>query len=92
MPHFPGGDPGFIAFIKQHTTYPDSALIHRIEGKVIVAFDVDTNGTVKNPVIKRGINKYLDEEALRVLRLLPGFEPCKQKVTMVFPFNFKLPQ
>ena len=68
---------------------------NQIQGKVICRFIIDIDGSVTKPEVVRGLDRYLDAEALRVIKLLPKFTPGKQngKVVRVWytvPVTFKL--
>jgi len=70
LPQYPGGKKAFIEFIKNNLRYPQQALDAKIEGRVLVEFEIDDNGTVHNPWIKKSLGYGCDEEALRVVGLL----------------------
>jgi TonB family protein len=70
------GDVPFQDFIKRNLQYPESAKKHKIEGSVIIDFYLETNGTVSNVRVGRGLFKSLDDEALRVIRLSPLWIPA----------------
>jgi protein TonB len=95
MPEFPGGNDSMYKFIFQNTIYPNAALHQRIEGKVIVQFIVNEDGSVSNAIVKKSAHPLLDAEALRVVNLFLNFKPGTQqgksvKVYFMLPFNFKL--
>lgn len=77
-PSFPGGFAEQLKFIESNMQYPSEAMENGIEGRVYVTFDVDTDGTILNPVILRDIGGGCGEEALRIVRLMPKWEPGKQ--------------
>jgi TonB family protein len=85
-----GGDTGLIEFINKNLTYPKE---NYVVGKVYVEFIVDTLGFVKNVKIKKGINKEMDKEAIRIVKLLtfiPGKiydKPTEVKMTLPISFN-----
>ena len=90
-PGFPGGDGALIKFIKDNINYDTSKMI---AGKVYVRFVVDTDGTVKNLEIARGLSPANDAEAIRVVSLFPNFTPGYEggkvrKTPMVVPIVFK---
>ena len=96
MPEFPGGDEARVKFLKKNLIYPDSARKHGIQGTVFATFTVDTNGSVSNPKILRGIGYGCDEEAIRVLKLMPKWKPSLQEnkavlFRMNLPVKFALP-
>jgi TonB family protein len=90
------GDGKRIAIAIMKTRYPAEAKEKNIQGKVIIAFTVDTNGGISNYRIKKGIGGGCDEEALRVIKLvngewLPGMLNDKPvKVEFEMPFSFTL--
>ena len=75
---FPGGDVALSRFMFQHV---DPELAHRnnIEGKVIVQFLITRNGEVRDVTIKKSVHPLLDKEALRVIGMLPKWQPAKRK-------------
>lgn len=97
---FPGGDVAMIQFIADNMKYPEQALENGIEGRVIVSFIVESDGSVSNPQIMRSKHPELNEEALRIVSLFPKFEPGyrfnddgKEAVRCWYnvPIQFKLP-
>ena len=81
--------------VKIHFKYPPEALAEGIQGKVSVAFRINTDGTV-SIIAKRGVHKTLEEEAVFLIRSLPCFIPGKMRgvptaVTYRYFVNFKLP-
>ena len=82
-------------FIIKNTEYPPKAKNYNITGRVFVSFVVEKSGKLVNVKIVRGVDKYLDAEALRVVKLLPNFIPGKQRgkavnVQYTIPINFQL--
>ena len=77
MPAFPGGNAAMLAFLGRKTNYPAEALDHRVSGKVHVAFVVDADGRLRDPQVVRGLGYGLDEEALRLVRIMPWWTPGK---------------
>jgi TonB family protein len=75
---FSDGMDSFYLFIKKNVQYPESARKHKIRGSVLVGFYVETNGTVSDVKIIRGLFKSVDEEALRVVGLSPLWIPASQ--------------
>jgi TonB family protein len=95
QPTFPGGNTAFYKFIGHNMTYPSQARRMGIEGRVIVQFVVDKDGSVSDVKVVKGIGAGCDEEAERVLKLSPKWSPGKErgrsvKVRMVLPIIFKL--
>ena len=97
MPSFPGGDVALMKFIKDNMIYPPEALKNRIEGKVIILFVVTKTGKVGKVKVVRSVNKELDQEAVRLIKMLPDFSPGRNNVGepvnvwYILPVIFKLP-
>lgn len=95
MPEFPGGQQQLYKFLSANLRYPATARAEGIEGRVILRFVVDTTGAVTQPRIERGVDKALDEEALRVVNMMPRWKPGKNNGSTVrvyyrLPVYFKL--
>ena len=75
-PTFPGGDEKLMEWISQHIQYPQNAYDSHIQGRVIVQFLVKEDGSVGDAKIVRSVWPLLDEEALRVVTILPKFNPA----------------
>jgi TonB family protein len=96
-PIYKSGSEAFLKMIETNLIYPQSALMDSIEGKVYVQFWVDSIGNTINHIIIRGIRQDLDEEALRVARLIKFDKPAMQsgkpvRVKYNLPVEFKLPE
>ena len=84
-----------MKYISKNTKYPPIAKENNITGRVFVSFVVDKTGKVTKVKILRGVDKYLDAEAVRVVKSMPKFKPGKQRGKAVnvqynVPINFKL--
>ena len=95
MPVYTGGMEALMKFVKKHLRYSASARRQGIDGTVYVSFVVTGDGIVKKVNVLRGIHVDLDEEAMRVISMLPGWIGGKQNglpvnVRMVLPIVFKL--
>jgi protein TonB len=95
MPSFPGGDTELFKFIYDNIKYPELAKENNIQGKVILRFCVTYKGTVDQVSVVRGVDPSLDEEAMRVIKLLPLWKPGKQggkpvNVWYSVPISFQL--
>ena len=95
MPEFPGGDIGLIKFISDHVKYPIKAIETNLEGKVYVRFCVNSKGMVEKVSIARGIDPIIDNEAMRVVKILPKWKPGenggrKVSVWYTVPIVFKI--
>lgn len=74
-PRFPGGDKALLDFIKNNMHYPELAKEKRLEGRVVVGFYVETDGSITNLSILKSVDSLLDEEALRIAKKMPKWEP-----------------
>jgi len=95
MPTYPGGQDAMSKFLVENIKYPETAMKNNIQGKVFVTFVVRNDGTIANAKIIRGIGSGCDEEALRVVMLMPKWNPGTQKgkpvdVQFTLPINFVL--
>ncbi len=75
MPVFPGGDAGLLKYIGDSTKYPKNAVAKNIQGKVIVRFTVEADGSIDRASIVKSVDPELDAEAIRVINSLPAFKP-----------------
>jgi TonB family protein len=94
-PQFPGGEAGLIRFLQTNIVYPQNALEQKIQGKVLLRFVVNEDGSVSDVKVVRSVCPDLDREAWRVVKLLPRFIPGKRngqpvKVYFNLPIVFKL--
>ena len=78
MPSFPGGDAALLGFISKNLKYPEAAREKSLQGKVIVQFCITKEGKITDSHIVRGVDPLLDNEALRVVNMLPQFKPGTQ--------------
>jgi len=79
MPEFPGGEAAMYKFIGKNIEYPRMAKESGISGRVFVTFVVERNGRVTDVQILRGIGGGCDEEAVRVIKMMPKWSPGKQR-------------
>ncbi|MDR1761358.1 MAG: TonB family protein, partial [Bacteroidales bacterium] len=73
---FPGGVPALMRYLDNHINYPIFALELGISGTVIVKFIVTAEGSIENAKILKGIHPSLDKEVIRVVQLLPLWQPA----------------
>jgi len=71
MPEFPGGRPAMGKFMAKHLRYPRSAVSGNVEGKVVVRFIVETDGSLSDITIQESVNPDCDAETLRVVGKMP---------------------
>lgn len=93
MPSFKGGESALERFISKNLKYPEEARKNGISGDVIIEFIVNADGSLSGFRILKKLGYGCDEEALRVIRLMPAWNPGKQngrkvKTKMVLPVNF----
>ena len=95
MPEFPGGAEGMMTFLANTVKYPKEAMEKGLEGRVLVRFVIEKDGSVSEPKVVRSPNEELDAEALRVVKAMPKWTPGKQngrvvRVNYTIPVTFKL--
>jgi len=95
MPEFPGGQDAMMTFLRSNLQYPIMAKEAGVQGKVICAFVVDQEGQINEVTVLRGIGHGCDQEAIRVIRSMPRWNPGRQngqkvKVKFHLPISFKL--
>jgi len=76
-PSFPGGNGARNRFLSENIVYPRAAEKKGIEGRVIVSFIIEKDGTITNVELLKGVEASLDEEAMRVVKLMPRWNPGK---------------
>jgi len=79
MPIFPGGEKALLQYISNNTNYPQSAIQDSIEGKVFLKFVVKADGSVNNVEVIKSVRYDLDNECIRVIKMLPRFQPGKMQ-------------
>ena len=89
-PEYPGGMPAMIEFLQANIKYPEDAIKQNIGGRVIVMFVVEPDGSLSNVRVARKVFPSLDDEAVRVVKSMPKWEPGKEKGRPV-RVNFTLP-
>lgn len=95
-PSFNGGDANeFSKWVNSKLQYPEIAKENGVQGRVTLQFTVNTDGSVSNVKVLRGVDSSLDKEAVRVVSMSPKWKPGKQrdravKVTYTFPVIFQL--
>lgn len=95
MPVFDNGNGNLYEFLQQKMSYPELAFKANREGKVVVLFEVDELGNVRNAQVIKSLGFGCDEEAIRVVQLMPKWKPALQNgkpvpVRMRLPINFTL--
>lgn len=95
MPEFPGGSAELMKWLNKTLKYPSIAQDNGIQGRVIVQFVVNKDGSIVDPVVVKNVDPYLDKEALRVVKLMPNWSPGEQRgkavrVKFTLPVTFRL--
>ncbi len=95
MPEFPGGPAAMMKWLGDHVRYPAIAAENNIQGRVMVSFVVETDGSVSNVKVVRGVDPSLDKEAVRLIESMPKWKPGMQTGKPVrcrynIPVTFKL--
>ena len=94
-PSFPGGEQKMWEFIGRNLKYPQKARENGIQGRVFVSFIVETDGSISNVKVEKGIGGGCDEEAVRVVKSMPHWLPGKKQGKAIsgscmLPFSFRL--
>ena len=95
MPEFPGGMSEAMKFLAKNIKYPVAAQQAKIEGRVIVQFVVGKDGSISDVHTVRSVSPELDAEAIRVVSMMPKWNPGKQRgkavsVSYTMPIMFRL--
>ena len=95
MPVFPGGQTALLKFINDNIKYPEDAAVNGVQGRVVLKFVVSADGSIKRIEIFKGVHPVLDQEAVRVVSMMPRWKPGRQNgiptpVWFMVPVSFKL--
>ncbi len=95
MPEFPGGMAELMKYLQKNIKYPTISQENGVQGRVIVQFVVNRDGSIVDPVVLRSVDPYLDKEALRVVKAMPKWKPGEQRgkpvrVKFTLPVQFRL--
>lgn len=95
MPEFPGGQEALMQFLRQEVKYPKEAEEKGLQGRVVVRYIIEKDGSISEVEIAKSVNEYLDAEAIRVVNAMPKWIPGKQKgepvrVKFTIPITFRL--
>lgn len=95
QPEFPGGASALMQYLSKNIKYPPVAAENGVQGRVIVQFVVNKDGSIVDAVVARSIDPALDKEALRVVNSMPKWKPGEQRgkkvrVRYTLPVTFKL--
>ena len=94
-PEFPGGVQGLLNYMRATIKYPDQARKDTIQGRVLVTFVINKDGSIVEPEVVKSAHPLLDDEALRMVKEMPAWKPGEQngkpvRVKYTIPVNFRL--
>ena len=95
MPSFPGGNGALMSYLNNNTKYPVVAQENGVQGRVIISFVVERDGSISDVKVARSVDPSLDREAQRVVKSMPRWTPGKQngqtvRVKYTVPVVFRL--
>lgn len=95
VPEFPGGPDALLEFMRKNINYPADAREKDIQGRVLVTFIVNKDGSLTEPEVVKSVDPLLDAEALRLISVMPKWKPGTQRGKPVrtkytLPVNFRL--
>ena len=95
MPSFPGGSAALMSYLSSNTKYPVVAQENGVQGRVIISFVVERDGSISDVKVARSVDPSLDREAQRVVKSMPRWTPGKQngqtvRVKYTVPVVFRL--
>lgn len=95
MPMYPGGDAALMQFLSSNIKYPTVAAENGVQGRVVVGFVVEKDGSITDVNVMRSVDPSLDREAMRVVKNMPRWTPGKQngsavRVKYQVPVMFRL--
>lgn len=95
LPEFPGGMSAFVKWLTDNLRYPPVAQRQKIQGRVVISFVINRDGSICDLKVAHSVNPILDNEALRVARMMPRWKPGIDKnrpcrTLFAIPVEFKL--
>lgn len=95
MPQYPGGEAAIYKHLFENIKYPVDAMENGIQGRVVVDFIIEKDGSISNPTVKRSLYPSLDAEAIRVIKTLKKYTPATQNgrpvaVRQSIPITFRM--
>ena len=95
MPSFPGGDRKLMEYLSENIRYPEECEEICVQGRVIVSFIVEKDGSISNVKVAKSLDPLLDKEAVRVVSGMPKWIPGRQngvavRVRYIIPVTFRL--
>lgn len=94
MPEFPGGNMAMMQYLSGNIKYPEEARDNNIQGRVVIQFVVEKDGSISDVKVVKSVHELLDSEALRCVSAMPAWTPGTQegkpvRVSFTIPINFK---
>jgi protein TonB len=95
LPEFPGGLSEYVKWLTKNLKYPEEARRQHLQGKVMVSFVINRDGSLTDIKVEKGVHPLLDNEALRVMKTMPKWKPGIQddkpcRTLFAVPIIFKL--
>ena len=95
MPSFTGGQGALMQFLANNVKYPTVAFENGVQGRVLVGFIVERDGSLSNVKVERSVDPALDKEAVRVVKAMPKWQPGKKngsavRVKFTVPITFRM--
>lgn len=95
LPEYPGGPVEFMKWLTKNLRYPAEAIRKKVQGKVVAQFIVNDDGSITELKIIKSLNAACDQEALRVLRMMPKWKPGLQndkpcRTMVAIPIVFRM--
>jgi len=95
MPQFSGGDGALMKYLRDNILYPVKAMEQGAQGTVLCRFIVASSGEIKDAVIVKSVNPFIEKEVIRIVNSMPKWVPGKQKgkpvdVYVELPVQFKI--
>ena len=95
LPEFPGGTVSLLEYLRKNMKYPAICRENNVQGKVVVSFTIDTDGSITDAEVVQSVDPLLDAEALRTISQMPTWKPGKKdgnivRVRYSVPINFRL--
>lgn len=95
MPSFPGGNSALMSYLNSNVKYPVVAQENGVQGRVVISFVVERDGSITDVQVVKSVDPSLDREASRVVRSMPRWNPGKQngqavRVKYDVPVSFRL--
>ena len=95
LPEFPGGTASLLEYLRKTIKYPAVCRENNVQGRVVISFIIDTDGSITEAEVIKSVDPLLDAEALRTISKMPAWKPGRKngnivKVRYSVPINFRL--